>query len=935
MKQYKSKYLAIALCAANATLVAAQETAAPDTVKEQAKVQLAFREVDASDALVGVSSVNYRDVIEKDYMTYPFSDLDAFIAGGTNGWGGSYLVLIDGVPRPVDNIKPDEIESISFLKGGSACALYGSHAAKGVVLITTKRGQEGDIRIKARVNTGWNVAKSLPSYLGSAEYMVLYNEARVNDGLDKLYSDEEIYNYASGKNPYRYPSVDFFDSEYIKKGYNRTQATAEIEGGNHNATYYANVDYYREGSYFKVGEAKKSYIDRLSVRGNVDINMTDYISAYVDANISFYNSRGYTGKNFWSESATWRPNRLAPFIPVEYVSPDAYDAVSQIAVSSNIINGKFIGGSSVDPTHVFGDMYVSGKATSTYRKLQFETGLNIDLSALTQGLSFHTQFGMDYSTSYVQSYSNNYKSFEPIWSNHNGKDVIIGFNATGTQDKHSGVQNIGNGDTDQTFSFDARFNYDRSFGVHNLGAIAVLRGFQYRYTGEYHAESDASVGFNVHYDMAKRYFLDFSASIVHTAKLAEGHRNGFSPAVTLGWNLAKESFLEGGMFNNLTLSVSASDLANDTDIDGYSNYVGTYSEKGAWWNWNGAQSFQSAVAIRGENKDLDFIRNKEIAIGLKAGLYNDMITLQASAFANRQEGMIISANSQMPEYMHSYYPESSFIPYINYNEDLRKGIDFALGYNKKFGEFELNALVTGMVQTTEALKRDDTAYEFDYQKRQGKYTDAHWGLESAGFFQSDEEVAAWADQSSLGRTFKAGDLKYVDQNGDGKIDSKDEVELGRWTNPFTFGLGITAKYKGFTLFIAGYGGMGGTNFKTDSYYAMSGDDKYSVEARKRWTKETAATAELPRLTTQVANYGGAEMSDFWAYKVKQFSISKVQLTYDLPATLFSETSLLKDAQVYASGSNLLRLSKEREVEELNIGSAPQTRFFNLGVKVTF
>jgi hypothetical protein len=118
MKQYKSKYLAIALCAANATLVAAQETAAPDTVKEQAKVQLAFREVDASDALVGVSSVNYRDVIEKDYMTYPFSDLDAFIAGGTNGWGGSYLVLIDGVPRPVDNIKPELLLASMYQKLG-------------------------------------------------------------------------------------------------------------------------------------------------------------------------------------------------------------------------------------------------------------------------------------------------------------------------------------------------------------------------------------------------------------------------------------------------------------------------------------------------------------------------------------------------------------------------------------------------------------------------------------------------------------------------------------------------------------------------------------------------------------------------------------------------------------------------------------------------
>ena len=165
MKQIKSKYLAIALCAANATMVMAQETATPDSVKEQAKVQLAFREADASDVLVGVSTVDYKEVMEKNHIINAFDDLDAFIAGGTNGWGGSYLVLIDGVPRPDNNVKPEEIASISFLKGANACALYGSHASKGVVLITTKRGEQGDIRIKAHVNTGWNVAKSYPEYV--------------------------------------------------------------------------------------------------------------------------------------------------------------------------------------------------------------------------------------------------------------------------------------------------------------------------------------------------------------------------------------------------------------------------------------------------------------------------------------------------------------------------------------------------------------------------------------------------------------------------------------------------------------------------------------------------------------------------------------------------------------------------------------------------
>lgn len=933
MKNNKCKYLAIALCTLG-TVAAAQEPATADTVGARPAVRLAFRDVAASDVLVGATSLNYNEVIEKDYMTYPFSDLDAFISGGTNGWGGSYQVLIDGVPRPVDNIKPDEIESISFLKGAGACALYGSHAAKGVVLITTKRGQTGDLRIKTRVNTGWNVAKAYPEYLGAAEYMVLYNQARANDGLDPLYSDEEIYNTASGTNPYRYPDVDFYDSEWIRKAYNRTDATVELDGGSDLARYYANVSYYRNGSYFKEGEAGKSYTDRFNVRGNVDIDISDHIKSYVDANVSFYNSRGYTGANYWSAASTWRPNRMAPFIPVDYIDPNATEAWNEINASSNIIDGKFIGGSLTDKTNVFADMLVSGESKATYRKLQFETGLVIDLSPLTQGLSFATQFGMDYSTSYNQSYSDSYKSFCPIWSNYNGHDVIIGFKDTATEDKHSGVQNLSNSSTDQTYAFDARFNYDRTFGLHSVGAIALLRGFQYRYTGEYHAESDASVGFNVHYDFGKRYFADFSGSVVHTAKLAEGHRNALSSALTLGWNVARESFMEGGIFNCLTVSASLGNLANDVDINGYNSYVGAFSEKGAWWSWNGAQSFQSTVAKRGANEGLDFVRNKEIAVGLRAGIMDDMLTLSASAFVNRQEGLIISSDAQMPEYMMSYYPESSFIPYINYNDDLRRGIDFALGFNRSFGELELGVLLTGMLSTNEAAKRDDTAYEYDYQKREGRYIDGFWGYECLGFFADQADIDASADQTSFGQTIRPGDLKYKDQNADGKIDSKDQVELGRWGNPFTYGVGITAKYRGLTLFVAGSGSYGATASKSGSYYRMSGEDKYSVEARRAWTPETAATASLPRLTTMSAGNNNAE-SDFWTYKNNRFDIGKVQLTYDLPSTLFEGSRLLREAQVYVSGANLLTLSKEREHLERNVGSAPQARFYNLGIKVTF
>ena len=194
------------------------------TDKSYEKVQTAFRSVNKRDLLGGISSLNVSDLLQKNHFTYSLADMEAFIPGfnGNSNWGmGNYLFMIDGVPREVGNVVPTEIDQIVFLKGANAVALYGSRAARGVVNIITKRGVAGKNRFDLRVNSGLHTPKELPRYLGSAEYMTLYNEARRNDGLSNLYSEMDIYNHASGINKYRYPNVDFYSSEYLKSSFGR------------------------------------------------------------------------------------------------------------------------------------------------------------------------------------------------------------------------------------------------------------------------------------------------------------------------------------------------------------------------------------------------------------------------------------------------------------------------------------------------------------------------------------------------------------------------------------------------------------------------------------------------------------------------------------------------------------------------------------------
>lgn len=940
-----SKYKTILPILAGVALGSLSAAAAPeegaDSLVSENQVQVAFRKVDRNELLGGVEVLDVENLLKKNYINdLNSTTLKGYVPGfnGTSLWGldadnAGFLVLIDGVPRDLNNIPPTEVKDITFMKGSQAVVLYGSRAAKGVIYITTKRGQEGPLRIDAHVNTGWHVAKSYPEYLGSAEYITLYNEARVRDGLGILYSPEEIYNTASHVNPYRYPDVDMYSDKYIKKAYNRTDADVEISGGNQRARFYTNINYFRMGNYIDFGEAKKNFTDRFSVRGNVDVNITDWIKTTVNAAATFYNARSAHG-DYWATAATFRPNRISPLIPVSMVNPGATDAAGLVNNSSNLVDGMFPAGTTVDPTNIFADYYFKGYNKFTSRQFQFDAGIDIDLRKITRGLSFHTQFAVDYATTYNTGYYNSYATFVPTWSNYNGSDEIVGIRQEG-KDEHSGVQNVSDSHSNQTIHFSANFDYARTFGgVHNFHALAGVNGWQRTFSGTYHRTSNANLGIQADYNYDNRYYADFSIAGVHSSKLAEGHRQAWSPSGTIGWRISQEEFLKDSpVVNELMLSASASKLHQDIDIAEYYMYSANYSESG-WYSW--AAGSQGAFnPRRGANPDLTYITREEFSVNLRGEFLDRMLGLTASFFTIKNDGLIISNSTKFPSYFMTYYPESSFIPYLNYNANRRTGFDFGVKFNKTFGEFELGVGVNGTYYDTKATKRDEIWGE-DYLYREGRPVDGIWGYVSDGFFASDEEAAA-ADQKALGGSdLKGGDIRYVDVNKDGIIDTKDQVFLGKggwYGDPFTLGVNITAKYKGFTLFVHGTGGFGAKGVKNNSYWWVAGDGKYSAAVRGRWTPETAATATYPRLTT-TNGANNFTTSDFWIYSRDRFELAKVQLTYDFPSRLF-HGPIIKGLSVYVSGDDLLMISKNRKIMEMNVGSAPQSRFYNVGATVTF
>jgi TonB-linked SusC/RagA family outer membrane protein len=902
------------------------------------KVHAAFRDVDKKDLLGGVALVNVTELLKKNYFTYSLDNMESLVPGfnGNSNWGiGNYLFMIDGVPRETGNVVPTEIEQIVFLKGANAVALYGSRAAKGVVNVITKRGIAGQSRFDLRVNSGINVPKAFPRYLGSAEYMTLYNEARRNDGLTNLYSENDIYNYASGINKYRYPNIDFYSPEYLSSSFGSYDATAEISGGNERVKYYTNLGFATSGSLLNFGEAKNNNnSDRLNFRGNIDVNLNEFISLNADATAIFNTGRGVNA-NFWNSATTIRPNRFAPLIPLNLIEKE--DAATQVLIqnSNNIIDGQYLlGGTQLDQTNPIATIYSGGNNQYANRQFQFNTGLKIDLRNVLKGLSFKSNFAVDYATEYTLSYNYSYATYAPTWNNYSGTDLISNV-AVYNQDARSGTQNVNGNRYRQTISFSGQFNYDRTFNEnHHLSVILLANGFQQAESAVYHKTSNANLGFLASYHFNHKYYVDFSAAYIHSAKLPPSNRQAFSPSISLGWRLSQEGFLKNSeVIDDLKLTASASILHTDLDIPNYFLYQGIYTGAGSWYGWKDGTGIQATESRRGDNPNMQFPKREEITFGFEGSFFKKFLTLNGTFFVNKFSGNIIQASVLFPSYFTTGFPVSSFIPYVNYNEDKRIGFDFGASLNKKYGEINWTLGINGTYYETVATKRAEL-YENSYQNRQGRPLDAMWGLQSLGLFQNQDEIV-----NSPSQTFgqvKPGDIKYKDQNADGIIDNRDEVYLGKggwFGSPLTLGVNLTAQWRKLSVFALCVGRFGANAMRNSSYYWVSGENKYSEVVRDRWTEATKATAMYPRLTTLNSD-NNFRSSDFWIYKTNRFDLTKVQVTYDL-TDLLKMKSFVREFGVYVNGFNLLTVSDNREIMELNVGNSPQTRFFNVGVKALF
>jgi TonB-linked SusC/RagA family outer membrane protein len=929
--------------------------------KEDSLVNVAFGKVARQDLLGGVTTINVSELLKKSYASYSLDNLSSLVSGFTGGgniWGQGALLLIDGVPRDAGDVRLTEVESITVLKAANAVALYGGAGSKGVILVTTKRGGIKPLTIDVRANSGLYVPKSYPKYLNASDYKTLYNEALKNDGITTGgYRQGEIDSTRAGIYGYKFPDIDLFSSEYLKKSYLRSDLTTEISGGNAQARYYTNVGLWYNNNFLKYGQHSKDNTFGFNVRGNVDMDLNSWLSSYTDVGIVTNNSYSARG-DFWGATAnmTTNFNKFSPLLPISMLDPNNAAIATLANNALNKIDGQIFGGQSTNTTNVIADMLAPGYSKRRDRTFLFNIGAKADLGSILKGLSFNTGFSMDYRSFYTENYQmSSYAVFAPTWSVVNGKDLITNLTKL-TDDKSSTSESIGNTLYIQTNAFKSQFDYNRTFaGDHNVSAKLLGWWYLIRTSSDpntdggsdYHPIRNTDLGFQANYNFRQKYYLDFSGAFIHSAKLPAGNRNAVSPTITAGWRVSEEKFLKNAasFLDDLKISASYASISQDLDVTGFKNnnvptdyylYSGYYGNGGNIFQWRDQNiGVNSTVAVATTNAKLSFIKRQEYRAGLYASLFKNLISLDVNYFLQDTKGLLTRGTSVYPSY---FTGNGNFLPWINFNNDRRSGLDFAVNVNKNVGKLFYSVGVTGMFFSSEATRRDELFLDA-YQNRAGQPIDATFGYISEGFFQSQAEINDYLTKvrPTFGGDLKPGDIKYRDVNSDGIIDSKDQVKLGRngaGASPFTYGVNLTLKWKNLTLFALGNGQHGAIGYKNSSYFWNRGTSKFSEVAWNRWTDATKNTATYPRLTSTNGD-NNFQQSSFWIFKNNRFNLNRVQLTYDFSGHKFLQNAIVHGLSVYAQGDNLLVVSKERKLIETNIGTAPQFRFYNFGVKASF
>ncbi|MEX0987495.1 MAG: SusC/RagA family TonB-linked outer membrane protein [Bacteroidales bacterium] len=837
--------------------------------------------------------------------------------GNNNNRGiGQSVVIVDGIPRPADNINLHEVEEISYLPDAGTRMLYGAMANNGVIMIKTKRGHPYKKSITVSAEQGVSLPVSYPKFLNSYDYARLYNEASANDGLAPLYDSAALDAYRTHSNPLLYPDEQYYNDRYLRNYQPFSRVITELSGGNEQAQYYMNLGWNSSGNILTVGEGANERNDRFNIRGNVDFKVTDQIKMNVDIIGVFDRGHGPIG-NFWRDAADFHPN----YYPVLIDTTDVF--IPNPDVLTRVVDGGYLlGGTSQYQSNIYGDLVSGGYVNRLDRIGQFNTGFDFDLNDILYGLTAKAYLSFDIYNFFRTIQRNDYAVYET--SAHNQDLATI---SKIGEDNFTGNQGIGGVTFYRNIGYFGTMNFDRRFGDdHLVNATAVAYSDKYITDGEIHPDIHLHFGLRANYMYQRKYIVQFNSALPGSPKLAPGNRFSLSHSLGVAWVLSEEDFMTGSrFFNYLKFKASHSILNTDQSLNNYYMYSNNY-EQGGMFTYADGQYGNNILRLENiGNPLLSYAKRRDLNVGFEASMMDYRLHLTANYFYSNSFDEVASLNNLYPAYLGGFDIYENFASYID------QGTDLGLNYSEQLSNLKLNVGINAVYSVPKVIKIDEPNYEYEYRKQEGKPTDAIFGWVAEGFFEDEDDIA-----NSPVHTFgevQPGDIKYQDLNDDNRIDENDQKVIGNRSSRVQLGLNIRLEYKNFEFFAQGICQGGANNIYNSEYYWVFGERKYSEVVLDRWTEETAATATYPRLSTR-NNSNNFRSSTFWLVNDNYFNLRAVQLTYKVPESWM--TSLpTSQIRVYARGQNLLTVSPSKEQRELNIGNSPQFRNYSFGIRLTF
>ncbi len=868
---------------------------------------------------------------------------DIFIRGMATTGETDPLIVVDGVIRDnINQVDPSIIESVSILKDAAAVAPYGMGGANGVILITTKKGAEGLPTLSFNTYYGIQTPTYYPDLLDAVDYMKLRNEATLNENPDAVlpFDPDVIENYAElhADNPDLYP--DSRTKDLVNFNIPIQKHDLQISGGSDKLKYFAGLGYFgQDGLFERVGYSRFNY----------NLNLETKVTTSTTVALSFLGSLEKTNDLDVASSAGQIFRSGYKFIPTQSI------------YYSNGLWGQFAGNSPV--------AVLKGQGYEVDERNTVLTTFSVEQQIpFVKGLSLKGAFSYDTRMSYIKGWhtpfyyyaqdlnATPYTYTQQISTQEGGAPAYTYLNQENQRSRN--------------YTYQGYINYARSFGEHDFSGLIVAEARNNDYNvlsarrnnfavgidelslgssnkNDYDNGGSSSVGaqigyvYRVGWTFKDKYMLEASGRYDGHYYFAPGKRWGYFPAFSAGWRISEENFMANAdWINNLKLRASWGKSGN---LAGSAyQYLSGYTLAGNGYAFAGTM-VQEAYVNTENNPYITWEIATKSDIGFELGLWKDLLTVVVDVFYEKRDGMLLSPSITVP------YEYGLGLAQENAGKMDNYGFELTLGTNHEYASgLRLNATANVSMANNKLVETFETAATYDNpnRRRTGRPNGTQFGYETDGLFTTADDknsdgIIDAADGWDLVQwgVLHPGDIRYVDQNGDNKMNDDDQVVIGCPSSYplMTFGFNPNASYKGFDLGLFFQGSAMTSysiyNFMTSPFLNNNSNADYEYY-NNRWTPDNQ-DAKYPRAYTNPPP-NSTQTSDFWTKSTAYLRLKNATLGYTLPRSVLNSIKI-DMIRVYVASQNLLTFSnlKFMDPEMVYDTGYPNMKTFTVGANVTF